>query len=149
MSRRPFKTKFEQIKHDIITCALKPGDQLSENQFVGRFKVSKTPIREALTSLVQNGLVEYTPNRGFMVTTVSIVDINEIFEARIFLEKEIFRLAVKKMSDADIDRLEKLSQMEEDPGNPEHVESFLESNLKFLCTSFCGTEQSPAGTTKR
>ena len=45
---------YEQIKHDIITCALRPGDQLSEGQFVDRFQVSKTPIREALTSLVQD-----------------------------------------------------------------------------------------------
>lgn len=122
---------YEQIKHDIVTCTLRPGDQLSENQFVDRFKVSKTPIREALTSLVQDGLVEYTPNRGFMVTTISIVDINEIFEARTFFEREFFRIAMKKMSDADIDRLAKLSRIEEDPGNPAYVEKFLESNLKF------------------
>src|SRR5574341_905096 len=122
---------YEQIKHDIITCVLVPGDQLSESQFVDRFKVSKTPIREALTSLVQDGLVEYTPNRGFMVTTVSVADIQEIFEARIFFEREIFRLAVKKMSDAEIDRLEKQSQVEEDPASPAYAERFLESNLKF------------------
>jgi DNA-binding GntR family transcriptional regulator len=122
---------YEQIKHDIIMCLLMPGDPLSENQLAERFKVSKTPIREALTSLVQDGLVEYTPNRGFTVTTVSITDINEIFEARIFLEKELFRLAVKKMSDADIDQLEGHSRAQGDPKSPEYAETFLESNLKF------------------
>lgn len=122
---------YEQIKHDIITCKLMPGDPLSESQFVDRFQVSKTPIREALTSLVQDGLVEYTPNRGFMVTSVSIADINEIFEARIFIERELFRLAVKKMSDAEIDRLEKLSRVQGDPRSPKYAETFLESNLKF------------------
>lgn len=125
---------YEQIKHDIITCTLAPGEPLSENQFVDRFQVSKTPIREALTSLVQDGLVEYTPNRGFMVTNVSVSDIQEIFEARIFFEAEIFRLAVKKISDAEIDELEKQSQVAGDPKSPEYAETFLESNQKFHMT---------------
>ena len=122
---------YEQIKHDIITCKLAPGEPLSENQFVDRFGVSKTPIREALTSLVQDGLVEYTPNRGFMVTTVSVSDIQEIFEARIFFEAELFRLAVKHISDAEIDELEKHSQMDGDIKSPDYAETFLEANRKF------------------
>jgi len=122
---------YEQIKHDIITCKLAPGEPLSENQFLDRFKVSKTPIREALTSLVQDGLVEYTPNRGFMVTTVSVADIQEIFEARIFFEAELFRLAVKNISDAEIDELEKQSRADGDAKSPGYAETFLESNRKF------------------
>jgi DNA-binding GntR family transcriptional regulator len=122
---------YEQIKHDIILCTLMPGDPLSENELVERFKVSRTPIREALTSLVQDGLVEYTPNRGFTVTTISIMDINEIFEARIFIEKELFRMAIKKMSDAEIDQLEAQSQFQGDPGSPDYAKTFLDTNLKF------------------
>ncbi|HET6594226.1 MAG TPA: GntR family transcriptional regulator [Anaerolineales bacterium] len=122
---------YEQIKHDIIICKLAPGEPISENQFLDRFQVSKTPIREALTSLVQDGLVEYTPNRGFRVTPISVTDIQEIFEARIFFEAEIFRLAVRKISDAEIDELEKHTWVEGDPGSPEHAEAFLESNRKF------------------
>ena len=125
---------YEQIKHDIITCKLAPGEPISENQFLDRFQVSKTPIREALTSLVQDGLVEYTPNRGFQVTPVSITDIQEIFEARIFIETEIFRLAVKKISDAEIDELEKHNWVEGDARSQEHAEAFLESNRKFHST---------------
>jgi DNA-binding GntR family transcriptional regulator len=122
---------YEQIKHDIITCKLTPGEAVSEQQFVDRFKVSKTPIREALTSLVQDGLVEYTPNRGFRVTPISVTDIQEIFEARIFFEAEIFRLAVKKISDAEIDELEKHSWVEGDAKSADYAETFLESNRKF------------------
>ena len=122
---------YEQIKHDIITCKLAPGEPLSENQFLDRFKVSKTPIREALTSLVQDGLLEYTPNRGFMVTPISVTDIQEIFEARIFFETELFRLAVKNISDEEIEELERQSQMDGEPKSPDSAETFLESNRKF------------------
>jgi DNA-binding GntR family transcriptional regulator len=122
---------YEQIKHDIITCKLAPGEPLSESQFLDRFQVSRTPIREALTSLVQDGLVEYTPNRGFMVTSISVSDIQEIFEARIFFETELFRLAVKNISDSQIEELEKQSHVDGDLKSPDYAETFLESNLKF------------------
>lgn len=122
---------YEQIKHDIINCKLSPGEPLSENQFLDQFKVSKTPIREALTSLVQDGLVEYTPNRGFMVTTVSVADIQEIFDTRIFLETELFRLAVQRISEGEIDDLEKQSKVEIDPKSPRYTEMYLESNRNF------------------
>ena len=122
---------YEQIKHDIITCKLSPGEPLSENQFLDQFQVSKTPIREALTSLVQDGLVEYTPNRGFMVTTVSVADIQEIFDARIFFETELFRQAIQRISDAKIDELEKLGKVELGSKNPRYAETFLESNRNF------------------
>jgi DNA-binding GntR family transcriptional regulator len=122
---------YEQIKHDIVTCRLAPGEPLSESQFLDRFQVSKTPIREALTSLVQDGLVEYTPNRGFMVTPVSVADIQEIFEARIFFETELFRLALQHISQADIERLEAQGRLVIDEKTPESAEVFLESNLQF------------------
>ena len=128
---------YEQIKHDIITCKLAPGDPLSENQFVDRFQVSKTPIREALTSLVQDGLVEYTPNRGFRVTPISVADIQEIFEARIFFESEIFRLAVKKISDAEIDELEKQPQVmafldKQNAATPGRVQKSLDAEGRIV-----------------
>ena len=126
MSRISRQQIYDEIKHDIITCALAPGEPLSDNQFVDRFQVSKTPIREALTSLVQDGLLEYIPNRGFMVTGISIKDIQEIFEARQVCETALFRLALKYVTDADVDRLEKLSQT-----NTETVEAFLKANFEF------------------
>lgn len=130
---------YKEIKHDIVTCKLAPGEPLSENQFVDRFQVSKTPIREALTLLVQDGLVEYTPNRGFMVTNVSLTDIQEIFDARIFFESEMFRLAVKNISDAEIDALEKQNIVEGDVNSPEYVDTFMESNRKFhIALAACG-----------
>ncbi len=121
---------YEQIKHEIITGALQPGEPLSEAQFLGRFEVSKTPVREALTSLVQDRLVEYQPNRGFSVTSISIKDIQEIFDARIFFETELFRLAVRKVTDAEIDELERLSRAP-GPDSTASFEDFLQANLQF------------------
>src|SRR5512133_2684203 len=100
---------YKEIKHDIITCTLAPGEPVSENQFVDRFNVSKTPIREALTSLVQDGLLEYIPNRGFSITGVSIKDIQEIFEARIIYETTLYKMALKNITNVEITRLEEMN----------------------------------------
>ncbi len=122
---------YEQLKADIMNCGLAPGQVLSEDQLAARFGASKTPIREALTSLVQDRLVEYFPNRGFMVTSISVADIQEIFDARIFFETGLFRLAVKHMSDADIDRLEHECGAGEEKAHEHPAGEFLQSNMRF------------------
>ncbi len=122
---------YEQIKHEIINCTLAPGEVLSENKLLSRFQASKTPIREALTSLVRDRLVEYFPNRGFTVTTVSVADIQEIFDARLFFETELFRLAIKSISGAEIDALENSACTVTHDVARMPADVFLESNLKF------------------
>jgi DNA-binding GntR family transcriptional regulator len=122
---------YAAIKNDIITCKLAPGEPLSENQFVERFQVSKTPIREAFTSLEQDHLVEYIANRGFMVAPISVNDVKEIFEARLFYETALFKLALKKITPEDIDILEGYSRIKHDPDQPEAIYFYLEANLNF------------------
>ncbi len=122
---------YEQLKADIMSCSLAPGQVLSEDQLAARFGASKTPIREALTSLVQDRLVEYFPNRGFMVTSISVADIQEIFDARIFFETGLFRLAVKYMSDADIEMLENEFCAGGEKLHDRQNGEFLQSNIKF------------------
>lgn len=122
---------YEQLKQDIITCKINPGAPLSESELSERLKVSKTPVREALTSLVQDGLVEYLPNRGFTVTNISIKDIQEIFEARAILEKALIRLIIKHITDGEIVELQKLSGINPKENTPEAVEEYLDANQQF------------------
>ena len=120
---------YKEIKHDIITCALAPGEPVSENQFVDRFHVSKTPIREALTSLVQDELLEYIPNRGFSVTTIGVKDIQEIFEARAIYETTLFKMALKNITDADIAHLNEINPPAS--AGETNVDSFVKANFEF------------------
>jgi DNA-binding GntR family transcriptional regulator len=122
---------YEQIKRDIITCKLEPGEPLSEGQFVDRFQVSKTPIREAFTSLEQDHLVEYTPNRGFFVTQVSFIDVHEIYEARMIYETALFKLALKNVNDSDIDILDSYSRLEYNLNDGSAIEAYQKANQDF------------------
>jgi DNA-binding GntR family transcriptional regulator len=70
--------------------------------------VSKTPIREALTRLEQEGLVETTSFKGAVVSGYSRQDLIEIYELRELLENAAARAAAESMSDADRDRLRRI-----------------------------------------
>jgi len=122
---------YEQIKHDIITCQLSPGEPLSEGRFADRFQISKTPVREALTSLQKDRLVEYTPNRGFVVAPVSYTDVQEIFEARQFYETALFKLALKFITEADIELLHGYSRVEYDLQEGNAIELYQQANYDF------------------
>jgi DNA-binding GntR family transcriptional regulator len=122
---------YSRIKQEIVTCQLSPGESISELQFVDRYQVSKTPIREALTVLHKDGLVHYTPNRGFTVAPVSIRDVQEIFEARVFFETNLFRLALVNITDENITLLDELAKVEDHLSAPSPIEVILKTNEDF------------------
>lgn len=122
---------YEEIRRAIITCELAPGSPLSEASIAERYQVSKTPVREALTSLQQYHLVEYTPNRGFNVTHVTLKDIQEIFEARAFYEVALFRLALRHLTPAELAQLKALAQVHCDRNDPQSITHYIQVNYEF------------------
>ena len=82
---------YENLKRRIITNALKPGDPLNEGILSKEFKISKTPVREALQQLEKKGLVENIPGKGAFISRFSFQDIRELFEIREILECEVIK----------------------------------------------------------
>lgn len=70
----------------ILQRGFQPGAKLSDLKISDELGVSRTPVREALHRLVQDGIVDYSPNRGFFVAHFSASDISEVFELRAALE---------------------------------------------------------------
>jgi len=87
---------------------LKPGEWLKENDLADELLVSRTPVREAIRKLEQEGYVVTVPRRGAYVASVSIRDINEIFEIRAALEALACELAAERITDEEQERLERL-----------------------------------------
>jgi GntR family transcriptional regulator, rspAB operon transcriptional repressor len=96
---------YEELKSAIVDLRLAPGDPLREATLAEQLGVSKTPIREALTRLEQEGLVETTSFKGAVVSGYSRQDLIEIYELRELLENAAARVAAESMPDADRDRL--------------------------------------------
>lgn len=70
---------YQEIKKDIQTHKMKPGEKLTIKKLNEIYGVSSSPIREALTRLQQDGLIDYKPNIGMSVIVMTEKDINEIF----------------------------------------------------------------------
>lgn len=80
-----------KLRETIVAAELMPGVRLSEQEIADRYGVSRQPVREALISLSKSGLVEIRPNRGSIVTRISIQDVEE---ARLI--REVVEVAIVK-----------------------------------------------------
>jgi DNA-binding GntR family transcriptional regulator len=93
---------YEEIRGAIVDLRLEPGAPLREAAIATQLGVSKTPVREALGRLEQEGLVEATSFKGAVVTDYSERDLQEIYELRELLEGVAVRAAA---TDADDETL--------------------------------------------
>jgi DNA-binding GntR family transcriptional regulator len=113
------RSPYEQIKEAILDGTLEPGNPLVESQIAEWCGVSRTPVREALTRLEQDGLVQ-RGDRGLVVRDRSPEEILDIYETRIVLEVTAARTAAERHTSFDRVRLEKLLRAAEkaSPDNP-------------------------------
>jgi DNA-binding GntR family transcriptional regulator len=84
------------IRNDIIALRLMPGARVSENELARRFGTSRTPVREALLRLVDEGLVEVWPQRGTFITHISLKAVRRARFVREAMEIAIFQQAAEK-----------------------------------------------------
>ena len=83
----------------ILDGTFADGARLDEVQLAARFKVSRTPIREAFQRLALSGLVEQIPRRGVFVRQPGPVELIEMFEVMAGMEAICARLAARRISD--------------------------------------------------
>jgi DNA-binding GntR family transcriptional regulator len=96
----------EAVEEEITTGKLLPGSRLDEAELAKRFKVSRTPIREALNLLLGEGLIEMRPRRGAVVARVTSHRLIEMFEVMAELEAMCVQLAARRMSDEEFAAIE-------------------------------------------
>ena len=92
---------YERLKESIVAGELRPGQPLIETALAEWCQVSRTPIREALTRLEQDGLV-VRGERGLLVRQRSREEILDVYETRIVLEAMAARVAATRRSDLDV-----------------------------------------------
>jgi DNA-binding GntR family transcriptional regulator len=91
---------FETLHSAIITGRLRPGTRLPIEELADVLEMSPMPIREAVRRLDGAGLVENIPHRGARVTELSVIDLSEVYEARLALEVLAIRRAAERFDAA-------------------------------------------------
>ena len=98
-----------ELEDEIVSGQIPPGTVLRQETLSERFAVSRTPVREALTRLAAEGLVETTAHRGARVTSFSRDDLDAIFDVRRALEPRATARAADHATAEDLDDLAALA----------------------------------------
>jgi DNA-binding GntR family transcriptional regulator len=99
-------TVYERLREDILFCRIPPGAQIFEQDLANRFGTSKSPVREALLRLRQQGLVNVKARSGYRVTPMSVTQVNEMYEMRVMYETTCAALAIAHAGDEELERLD-------------------------------------------
>lgn len=121
----------ETLRNDIRTGALRPGDQLEEAALAERFGVSRTPVREAVRSLVDSGLLETRPRKGALVRTLSAKEIIDLFEVAAELEGMACRLAAERLTAQKVDAMQETLAACEAAAQANDQNAYAKANLSF------------------
>jgi DNA-binding GntR family transcriptional regulator len=98
---------YDWVKSGIFSGGLEDGAPLSENMLAQEIKISRTPIREALRKLAQDGYITLVPGKGAFVSSVSVDDVREVYEIRKLLEPYAARTAVYRIPASYIEEVER------------------------------------------
>ena len=122
---------YRTIKDDIISCALQPGEDISEGVLAARYGMGKAPIRSAMMRLRQEGLVVSRGRQGNAVSAVTLRDVQEIFQLRLVLEVAAVRLAAGKVDGARLRALNEAAHAPYSPGDRASESAYLRANREF------------------
>lgn len=126
---------YSALRDAIARMDIYDGDEppkLDERFLAQSLGVSRTPVREALSRLEQEGLVRSIPRRGAYVVRKSKKEILEVIQVWAALESMAARLATTMARDEDISALRKLFVTFQDPEGPQaRIDEYSETNIKF------------------
>ena len=118
---------FNTLRQAILRGELKPGERLMEIALSQRLGVSRTPVREAIRMLEQEGLVIMIPRKGAQVAEISEKDLKDVLEVRLGLEELAVRIACQRITEDELEELEQAVK--------EFEEAMKEDNLGVLAAA--------------
>ena len=122
---------FNTLREAILKGDLKPGERLMELQLASKLGVSRTPIREAIRMLEQEGLAVTTPRKGAEVAKMTLKDIEDVLEIRDALDELAVRIACQKISDEQLKQLEDMKELFEKSTQTGNVKKIAEADVTF------------------
>ncbi|WP_163970253.1 GntR family transcriptional regulator [Oceanobacillus halotolerans] len=126
-----YQQVYEQMKKLILTGELQPGSKLSVTRLAEEYKISRTPLREALRQLQKEGLLRQEQNRTTVVE-LNKTDFEQLCSCRLILEKEVIKLAVNEITDSTLNKMEDLlNKSKAYIRDGDNLKNFLEVNTKF------------------
>ena len=118
----------EALRNDINNCIYESGQFVTEAEISQKFNVSKTPAREALNYLCQEGLLDKIPRKGYIVKSLSLAEVQNLFQFRNILERASVELAVRYASEQELQTLSELARAKLDPAAEDFARQYHDLN---------------------
>jgi DNA-binding GntR family transcriptional regulator len=122
---------FNTLREAILKGDLQPGERLMELQLAAKLGVSRTPIREAIRMLEQEGLAVTMPRKGAEVAKMTLKDMEDVLEIREALDELAVQLACVKISEEQLARLIGVKELFESSTRTGDVKMIAEADVRF------------------
>lgn len=122
---------FNTLREAILKGELKPGERLMELQLAGKLGVSRTPIREAIRMLEQEGLAVTIPRKGAEVAKMTEKDMEDVLKIREALDELAASLACEQISGDELERLKQTMREFEEYTKTGEVKRIAEADVRF------------------
>ncbi|MGI5849969.1 MAG: GntR family transcriptional regulator [Christensenellales bacterium] len=134
---------YEKIKEAIIKNVYEAQKPLNEKDLCTELGgISRTPVRDALRRLTCEGLVEYIPGKGAIVSEVSFTDLLEICEVRLSIECMAVQLFIERAEDSDLHKLKKIIELQENALHKDKLTLAITNDNNFHSAISEGTKNS-------
>ena len=122
---------YDYLKTNILSGHFIPGERLAEEHLAEELGVSRTPVREALHKLEQEGLIEPLESRGFRVPQDSPEEIEDLFDIRTVLEGYTLKIICERITDEQIALLEEIIGKADDALRRKRIDEVFQWNTQF------------------
>ena len=122
---------YTRLLGKIIRLDLAPGSILSEKSLMSDLSIGRTPIRESLQRLANEGLVTHQPNRGMFVAEISASSVRNIYEFRSLIEGQTARLAADRASPDNLAELEELHGQLSESTSKDRLNDYIGCDQSF------------------
>ncbi len=120
---------YEHIRNQIMNLGFKPGEYITDTQIANQLSISRTPVREAFHRLEKEGLLINDPRRGWKIYTLTLKDINEIFDLKGVIEGMIARKAALCQDEQLRDALRNVMQQMDDADKGNDANEWLKADI--------------------
>jgi DNA-binding GntR family transcriptional regulator len=120
------KQAYESVRQKILSMELRPGESITDTRIAGELQISRTPVREAFQRLEMEGLIVNEPHRGYRVYSMSLKDIDDIFDLKCEIEGLIARKAALDTNEQHHRHLQDILNRMKTASDADDLETWLE-----------------------
>ncbi len=125
------QTAYKEIRKALMSRSLEPGERLAESAWAQRLNVNRADVKQAMSRLLGEGLLQSGPKGGFFVKQFTQAELAEVYEIRIILETAAAERAITYATPEELDRLESIARLMQDLTEKGYFMGLKEVDLDF------------------